>query len=217
MLNLKLYNNQSRNSIKIKSFMKVFLSIVSQRSMQRYRHYIRVSMYASILAETIGMQEKQIKYMEYAGLLHDAGLIAINDNILDKPAGLTSDEYNSIKLHPCIGMQLADCIGLHENTVRAVVQHHETYNGEGYPAGLKAEKISVEGRILFISEVFDAITNDSPYRKEVNIDTAIAFLNAMAGKKFDPMLVDLVLNSEKIAGIYARKDNLSEQDIALSF
>ncbi len=213
MIKFKLHNNWTDDFIKIKSSLRVVQMVGATRSKLRFYHNIRVSMYVSIIGSSLGMTEKQLRYLGLAGFMHDIGFVAINDCILDKPAGLLPGEYQLIKSHPQIGMQILDLMRLPDDVIKAVTQHHECYNGEGYPLGLKGERISLYGRILFLAETFDAMTNDMPYRDACTIDAAMSFIKNMSGKRFDPVLVDIVLNSEEISAFYYGKDRISSDSL----
>ncbi len=218
MIEFTLYSNPGpvANPIKMRSSMKLFDLLIAMRSPWRYRHDVRVGVYASIMANVIGMPKRQVKYMQIAGLLHDIGLCAINDKILDKPERLSSCEYTTVKSHPDLGMKIVDYMGLPDEIVKAVAQHHETYGGDGYPLGLKGDKISLYGRILYLAEIFDTMTNETPFKKETSLDSTITFLKQMKKKKFDPQLVDIMLDSHEVTNFYKQKDQVPDKNILLS-
>lgn len=207
-MNYTLYSNDNGNPLMLKNSEKLFNLLISLRSPWRYNHCIRVSKYAEIIATTVGMTKSQIKYLRIAGLVHDIGFCAINDHILDKEAYLTKDEYEHIKLHPIIGTKILDSYGFPVDIIKAVMQHHESYNGTGYPLGLKANQICIYGRILYLAESFDTMTNDTPYKPAYSIGVTIDLIKQLSNKLFDPQLVDILLNSDDIANFYKQKDQI---------
>ncbi|MCL4557464.1 MAG: HD domain-containing protein [Deltaproteobacteria bacterium] len=216
MIKFTLYSSSISDPIKLKSLMRLLNTVLSARSRRRYCHSVRVGIYSAILADTIGMSRRQVRYVQMAGLLHDVGLSAVNDAILDKPARLSADEYRIVKAHPDIGARMLDFINLPDEIVKAVAQHHETFDGTGYPLGLRGEQISLQGRILYLAEVFDTVTSDAPYRDASTIDTAIDTIMDMSGRGLDPILVNALLDSEEITGFYMRKDIVHFDDAVLS-
>ena len=208
MENYTLYANSIEYSVKMKSSEKLFGLLMGIRSPSRYHHCIRVSSYAGIIGGAMGMSRKQVRCLKIAGLIHDIGFSAINDNILEKRTALTPDEYAYIQLHPIIGMKILDCYGFPQDIMKAVVEHHEAFDGSGYPLGLKREQIGIYGKILFLSEYFDTITTDTPYKNASSIDEAIQSVKQLSNKKFDPELVDTLLNSEEISHFYMHKESI---------
>ncbi len=206
MIDFTLYSNRAGNPLKLKSSEKLFNLLISHRSPWRYYHCERVGIYASIIGNYIGLSKKQIRYLHLAGLVHDVGFSAINDRILDKRSSLTAEEYAYVKCHPALGMRILDFYDFPEDIIKAVVQHHESFDGSGYPMGLKGEQIGVYGRILFIAEAFDTMTNDTPYKDAYTIDVAMKSIKDMSNKKFDPELVRATLDSEEFTGFYMQRD-----------
>ncbi len=159
-------------------------------------HVIRMSKYAHILAKAAGMNEEDAELLMNAAPMHDIGKIGIVDKILKKPGSLTDAEYEEMKLHCAIG---ADVIGedhsdLLELAKIIAISHHEKWDGTGYPNKISGEDIPLEGRIVAIADVFDALTSVRPYKKEWLVDEAISLLEKEAGKHFDPELVKLFVN-----------------------
>ncbi|MEO5346473.1 MAG: two-component system response regulator [Magnetococcus sp. YQC-9] len=158
-------------------------------------HVIRMSHYSRLLALAAGMEEKWAETLFQAAPMHDIGKIGIPDLILLKPARLTSDEWNVMRSHPDIG---GGIIGKQSSplleTARVVaLTHHEKWDGTGYPRGLSGENIPIEGRIVTIADVFDALTTKRPYKEAWPIPKAIELLKEGAGSHFDPRLVPLFI------------------------
>jgi len=152
-------------------------------------HSENVASYAVALGQAIGMDPDRIVRVRRAAFLHDIGKVAVADAILGKPAGLTDEEFEAIKLHPQVGETMLHHAGLHEEA-RWVGAHHERLDGKGYPNALVAHEIPLEARIIFVADSFEAMTSDRPYRKGMPIPDAIAELRRCAGTQFDPELVE---------------------------
>jgi len=166
------------------------------------KHLGRMSKYTELLAEVLGLNYKLIGL---ASLLHDVGKIGIPDNILLKESPLTDDEYEIIKTHPVIGGKiLSGGTGLTLQTAKIIAeQHHERWDGTGYPMGLSGEAISLEGRIVAITDSFDAISSTRPYRPAMTFEKSLEILTEESGTHFDPSLIDIFIKSKiKVKRIY---------------
>ena len=128
-----------------------------------------------------------------AAMLHDIGKIGIPDSIVLKPKRLTSKEWDVIKLHPISGAELAEMGGCNQEVVRAILCHHERWDGQGYPLGLSGGNIPLSARILAIADAYDAMTTDRPYRKSLSHQKAVAELEDGAGSQFDPYLIEVFI------------------------
>jgi putative two-component system response regulator len=157
------------------------------------RHTHRVAATAAVLARHSGLLNGRVDTIQQAALLHDVGKIGIPDNILLKPGRLTSEEFNIIKTHSQIGYKILS--GHHTPLLQLAasiaLSHHERWDGTGYPQGLSGDNIPVEGRIVAIADVFDALTHERPYKEAWPIDKAVAEIQAQAGRQFDPDLVQV--------------------------
>lgn len=154
-------------------------------------HVIRMSHYSQTLALAFGYSSEQAEEILNAAPMHDVGKIGIPDFIIQKPGKLSPEEWEIMKRHPEIG---AEIIGDHHSTLlklaRSIaITHYEKFDGTGYPYQLKGENIPLEGRIIAIADVFDALTTVRPYKKAWEVDAAIEFLKQESGKHFDPVLV----------------------------
>ena len=128
-----------------------------------------------------------------AALLHDIGKVGVPVSILDKPGALTDDEFALIKKHPSIGARILEPIASYKVILPMVSQHHERYDGKGYPGGLSGDEIDIGAKILAVADTFDAVKSDRPYRKGWPIDRAIDLITNEAGHQFDPVVVDAFL------------------------
>ncbi|GIU21316.1 two-component system response regulator [Shewanella schlegeliana] len=155
-------------------------------------HVIRMSHYARLLAVQSGLPEYYCELIYNAAPMHDIGKIGTPDSILKKPAKLDDAEWTEMQLHAEIG---AEIIGEHNDPLlemarRIALTHHEKWDGSGYPNGLSAEEIPIEGRIVAIADVFDALTSIRPYKKAWTVEATMALIEDEAGKQFDPELVE---------------------------
>ncbi|WP_107877291.1 two-component system response regulator [Pseudoduganella sp. UC29_71] len=158
-------------------------------------HVIRMSHYTRLLAIACGLDEDDVDDLFNAAPMHDIGKIGIPDRILQKPAKLDEEEWRVMQGHPNIG---ADIIGRHATGMLAVAcqvaqNHHEKWDGTGYPNGLKGEEIPLAGRIVAVADVFDALTSVRPYKQAWSVEQACDYLRAQRGLHFEPRLVDLFL------------------------
>lgn len=152
-------------------------------------HSERVSRMAVQLARKLDFEEPEIEYLEYAAILHDIGKIGIEDSILGKKDRLTEEEYKKIKRHPIIGANIVKSIEFLEKCSNTILYHHEFYNGNGYPSGLKGEEIPRPARLLAVIDAYDAMNSNRPYRKSMTEDEIIRELEKESGKQFDPVIV----------------------------
>jgi putative nucleotidyltransferase with HDIG domain len=154
-------------------------------------HIRRVQHHAVFLARKVGMiDEKQIRAIEAAALLHDTGKLAVPEHILNKPGRLTFEEFEKMKLHATVGAEILSGIAFPYPVVPIVRHHHENWDGSGYPDGLSGTEIPIGARILAVVDCFDALTSDRPYRPRLSDEEALRILNERRGTMYDPMMVD---------------------------
>lgn len=168
-------------------------------------HTLRVAHYSKLLARKVGLSQKEQEIIFYASPFHDIGKVGIPDDILLKEGKLTEDEFNIMKKHVIIGSEIlrdTKSAYLIEGE-RIALNHHEKYNGTGYPDGKVGEDIPISARIVSIADVFDALTSKRPYKNSWSIQEAILLLMKEKEKHFDPHLVDLFIESiEEVKEIY---------------
>ena len=158
-------------------------------------HVIRMSHYSRVLALAAGFSEAQAEELLNAAPMHDVGKIGIPDAVLRKPGKLDGEEWEVMKQHAQIG---ADIIGEHPSGLlrmarEIALNHHEKWDGSGYPRGISGAEIPVEARIIAIADVFDALTSERPYKKAWPVEEAMQLLREQSGRHFDPELVELFL------------------------
>jgi HD-GYP domain-containing protein (c-di-GMP phosphodiesterase class II) len=156
-------------------------------------HSTRVSEMACRLAKHIGRSEKEIKQLEWAGLLHDVGKIGIRDEVLGKTDKLTEEEFDHIKTHSVMSYKVLEPLDILRDILPAARHHHEHYDGSGYPDGLIGQEIPLLARILQIADVWDALTSTRSYRKAMTEEKAEQIMREEAGTTMDPDLVESFL------------------------
>ena len=155
-------------------------------------HVVRMSHYARLLAVAAGHSSRFCELLYNAAPMHDIGKIGTPDAILKKPGKLDADEWKEMQAHAAIG---AAIIGDHDDPLlqmakRIAISHHEKWDGSGYPNGLSGDDIPIEGRIIAIADVFDALTSTRPYKKAWTVEDTVGLIEKEAGKHFDPELVE---------------------------
>jgi len=172
-----------------RSTLKALTSALETRDAETHGHSERVVTYSLRLGREYGLNQRQMKALEFGSLLHDIGKIGVPDSILRKPGKLTEDEWVRMREHPGHGQQILRGIEFLEGAARVVAQHHEKWDGSGYPRGLRGEEIDVCARIFAVADAFDAITSDRVYRRGRPYQDAAQELDDWAGKQFDAKVV----------------------------
>ena len=153
-------------------------------------HSDRVAKYSEIFGKHLNLSDKELQTLILAAQFHDVGKIGIADNILQKTGKLNDEEYNHMKLHPLIGINILSSCEIFKDALPVIKYHHERYDGLGYPDGLKGENIPFLARVLTICDAFDAITAKRPYKDATTIEYGIDEIVEFSGKQFDPELAD---------------------------
>lgn len=196
-------------------------------------HVIRVGRYAGLIASELGFDDSTVELIEQAAQLHDVGKIGIPDSILHKPGKLDASEYEIIQEHCRIGRHIIDplsqeetaCLKSHTSIGRSIMgsthspvlqlaaviadSHHEKWDGSGYPHGLKGDDIPLEGRIVAVADVFDAVSTARPYKEAYPISKCLEILAEGRGKHFDPQVLDAFLR-RKDEAVQIRKAHMNE-------
>jgi putative nucleotidyltransferase with HDIG domain len=152
-------------------------------------HSERVTALSLKIGQAFGMTSEDLEIMHRGGLLHDIGKIAVPNSILNKPSKLEADERILIMQHPEKGALILEPIKAYSKVIPVVAQHHEWFNGSGYPKSLKGDDIYIGARILAVADVYDAMSSDRPYRKGWDKDAVIDYMREQAGLQFDPEVV----------------------------
>ncbi|MET0626485.1 MAG: HD domain-containing phosphohydrolase [Pyrinomonadaceae bacterium] len=173
-----------------RSTLKALNAALEARDSETHGHSERVVSFSLRLGRELGLGDEQMSALEFGALLHDIGKIGVPDAILRKPAKLTEDEWRVMRRHPLHGQQILEGIEFLEGAARVVAQHHEHWDGSGYPLGLRGDAIDLNARIFAVADAFDAITSDRVYRKGKSYLAAANELAEWAGRQFDPSVVD---------------------------
>jgi len=166
---------------------------IEARDPYTYGHSRKVRAYAVALAEALGLPSEKVALVSHAALLHDIGKIGILDEVLNKPSMLDNQEWELIKSHPQLSRNIVGHVPSLTPCLPAILHHHERWDGNGYPAGLKGKAIPLEARILAVADAFDAMTSPRPYRAPLLFKEAIDELKRCSGSQFDPALVKAFL------------------------
>ncbi|WP_320169437.1 HD domain-containing phosphohydrolase [Maridesulfovibrio sp.] len=167
-------------------------------------HVIRMSKVSEIIARGMGLDEHTCELILNASPMHDVGKIAIPDSVLLKSGPLDPEEWEQMKTHVAVG---AEILGDHPSEIiwtasQVALYHHEKWDGSGYPEGLRGENIPLVARIAAVSDVFDALTSERPYKKPWTMDAAVEYISSESGKHFDPQVVDaFIANLSKIVEV----------------
>jgi len=166
-------------------------NVIEARDQYTGGHVQRVQHYALLLAHALGWNGEAVTVLEFGALLHDIGKILVPRNVLNKPKKLASAEWALLRRHPEIGADMLKGVDHLRAAIPYVRHHHERWDGRGYPDGLAAGAIPIEGRLLALADTFDAMTTDRPYRAAISKDTALKEILSRAGSQFDPDLTSL--------------------------
>ncbi|SDN74491.1 Response regulator c-di-GMP phosphodiesterase, RpfG family, contains REC and HD-GYP domains [Paenibacillus sp. yr247] len=169
--------------------------ITETRSQETGHHVKRVAEYSRLLAIKYGLSEQEAEVIRLASPMHDVGKVGIPDAILNKPGSLTKEEFDIMKTHSNLGYEMLKHSNKQVLNAAAIIaqQHHERFDGTGYPQGLRGEEIHLYGRITALADVFDALCSDRVYKKAWELDRVLDLLKTERGRHFDPVIVDLFL------------------------
>ncbi|WP_172822205.1 HD-GYP domain-containing protein [Magnetospirillum moscoviense] len=192
----------------IQAAVKTVRQISRVRDEETGTHLERMSRYTRLIALRLaprkGMSDEWVEFLFQFSPLHDVGKIAVPDQILFKPGRLTTEEFEIMKSHVGRGNEIVQVMAETFRLTQApylrvlrnvVAHHHEAVDGSGYPAGLAGDEVSLEGRIVAVADVFDALTSTRPYKKPWSVEDALGFLTEQSGKKFDPEAVEVLKQS----------------------
>ncbi|HVQ40423.1 MAG TPA: HD domain-containing phosphohydrolase [Pyrinomonadaceae bacterium] len=184
--------DQALNSLEdaYRSTLRALTAALETRDLETHGHSERVVTYSLRLGREYGLDSQRTKALEFGSLLHDIGKIGVPDSILRKPAKLTDEEWVLMRQHPVHGQQILRGIEFLEGAAKVVAQHHEKWDGTGYPLGLTGDDIDMCARIFSVADAFDAMTSDRVYRKGKPYEAAAQELDDWAGKQFDPKVVE---------------------------
>jgi len=182
---------------------------IDARDPYTFEHSARVAAISLELAKGMNLAETDLVVLRRAGLLHDVGKIGVSDKILAKVGPLNDEEWASIRRHPVIGYEMLKDVPFLQPSLDPIRHHHERWDGEGYPDGLKGASISQLARIVTLADAFDAMTSDRPYRKGFSFEFAARTMVSEAGRQFDPAVVEAF--KARQAAIFARLEEMGKK------
>lgn len=176
----------------------LIISSLYEKNHREMDHSKRVSEICEAIAIKMNLDKENVNQLRIAGLMHDIGKIGIEDKILNKDGKLDIDEWLKIKRHPEIGYRILSSANEFSKIADFVLEHHERWDGNGYPKGIKGEAISLQARIIAIADAYDAMTSERAYREALSIEEAVAELSRYSGTQFDQEIVKVFI--EKVLG-----------------
>ncbi len=176
---------------------KVLAEAIDAKDPYTRGHSDRVRRMSLRIAVSLGFTEERMEILEYGALLHDIGKIGIKDEILRKPGPLSPEEYRMIQEHPLIGAKIVEGIDFFKDKIPMIRNHHEHFDGKGYPDGLAGEAIPLEARIIAVPDAFDAMASLRPHRGNMPVEHILLEMGKYEGKQFDPRILKIFLQ-EKI-------------------
>jgi len=194
MYRKKLIESQSMRSKTI----QVILKTLNETNQRERIHSENVSKISRKIGEALNLNQELLREIEVAGLLHDIGKIAIDNNLLNKPGKLTNAEYEMLKRHPETGYHILKSADAYTSISDYVLAHHERWDGAGYPRGLKGKEIPLAARIITIADAYEAMTAERTYRKTISKEEAFNELRRCSGAQFDPDIVRVFCNDVRI-------------------
>lgn len=186
----KLYERSSARSKTI----DLIMNTLFEKSNREAMHSSRVSRICQSIATKMNFNKDAVNQMRIAGLLHDIGKIGVDEKILNKPGRLTSEERVDMERHPEIGWKILSSTTEFSELAQFILNHHERWDGNGYPNGLKGADIQVESRIIGVADAYDAMTSERSYKTGMSRDEAIIELKRCSGSQFDPEIVEVFVN-----------------------
>jgi response regulator RpfG family c-di-GMP phosphodiesterase len=180
-----------------KAAARAFALCLDARNKEPEGHPERVLAYSLLLGRQIGLTAEIMTALEMGARLHDIGKIGVPDSVLKKPFPLNEDEWALMRLHPAQGQQMVRSMKLPETVAQIVGQHHEKWDGSGYPQGLKEKEIHIGARVFAVADAFDAITSERVYRRARGYQDALEEILLNSGTQFDPEIVDAFANIDQ--------------------
>jgi HD-GYP domain-containing protein (c-di-GMP phosphodiesterase class II) len=195
--NLRSYREKQKNDVKIiLQSMNTFINFIDAKDPYTSGHSRRVAMYAAEIAKRMRLSEDEVQNVYYAGLLHDAGKISIPDAVLNNPGRLSDEERKQIQNHTVAGGEMLKQLSSLRGIRETALYHHERYDGNGYPEGLRGESIPLYARIVGVADSYDAMSSNRVYRRHLTKDEIIEEIQQGSGTQFDtgivPYMVDMI-------------------------
>ena len=193
----EIKSNIDEEDIELVTSIKTLISVINAKDRYTYGHVERVVVYGRMLAESLGLNERDKNILIYGAYMHDIGKINISKDVLIKKMKLTDDEWEVLKQHPANGVEIIKSVKSLNMIIPLIISHHEKYDGTGYPNNLKGDEIPYLARVLTVIDSFDAMTSNRPYNKRKTYKEAIEELQRCSGTHFDPEIVKLFIKALK--------------------
>jgi len=191
---LRIKQLEEQTSALRKSVICAFNQLLDLKDLNTGVHSTRLAEWGMRVGRELGLEEAELQNLEVAALLHDIGKVGIPDSVLLKPESLDAEEYALMRKHSEYGWAVLRMLPGFERAALDILHHHESFNGKGYPAGLKNTEIPVVSRIVCVIDAFDAMVSSRPYRKGLPYQEAVRRLNEASGTQFDPTVVKSFLS-----------------------
>ena len=205
----KEYNNNVA-SMTVHQFAESLGNAIDAKDHYTCSHSEEVAVVAQALGVQLGLDDRECELLHIAGHLHDIGKIGLPDSILKKEGRLTLEEYEIVKQHPAMGAEIvkpvASVSGL-DRITGIILHHHERFDGEGYPYGLKGERIPFGARVIAVADTLSAMASNRPYRKSIDFSKIIKEIKVCSGAQFDPVVVDAFMGITDKVENYFRQGN----------
>lgn len=186
IVNAKLYGRMRQMNLEV---IRSYAQAVEAKDIYTRGHSDRVAQYAVHLGQAIGLGNGELDQLHTAGLLHDIGKIGIPDRILNKPSGLSAEEYGVMKRHPEVGYSILSQVGTLQEVLPIISHHHERVDGQGYPNGLRGTDIPFLARLVSVVDSYEAMTSDRAYRNSLSQEKVVSIMEQNAGTQWDEELV----------------------------
>ncbi len=204
--NATLYDEQQQTYL---NTIQALVTAIEASDSYTKGHSERVTRYSIEIGRRLDLSSDRLQILERAAILHDIGKIGIDLSLLHKEGKLSAHDVSELQLHPAIGMKILEPIGFLKDVRTCIGQHHERYDGMGYPNHIKHVDQLLESRIIGVADAFDAMTSDRPYRKALTLDVAIAELAENSGTQFDPAVVEIFTSILEEGIFFVSRSNLS--------
>lgn len=194
----------------------ILAKVGEHRDQETGNHVLRMAKYSRLIADYLGLSSAECQEIEYAAPLHDIGKIGISDNVLLKPGRLTGAEWALMKTHTTIGHAILS--GSHSRFIKTgsviALNHHEKFDGTGYPHGIEGEEIPLAARIVAVADVYDALRTERPYKPGWSREEAMAYILGQSGKHFDPACVEAFMAQQDQIFNFEEKLNNEQPDVS---
>ena len=191
--------------------LRAMVNAIEAKDVYTKGHSERVTALSMVLGKTMGLTEDELRILRLGSLLHDLGKIGVYKTVLDKTSSLSADEYELVRHHPLIGARIIEPIGLPKEVGMVILQHHEWYNGTGYPFGMIGPEIHPLAKIVAITDAFDAMTSKRPYRPQLDYFQAAKEIERQLEIQFDPMVGQtFCANFQELTAVLSNPEDLSD-------